>query len=63
MLPFGQKEGNEMATLFAIGAGEEDDVVRKVNSHDGGESWTVGLVKRWSKTVKGDSTRGKKMRT
>ena len=28
MLPFGQKEGNKMGTLFAIGAGEEDDVVR-----------------------------------
>ena len=63
MLPFGQKEGNEMAALFAIGAGEEDDVVREVNSHDGGESWTVELVKRWSKTVKGDSARSKKMCT
>ena len=47
MLPFGQKEGNKMATLFAIGAGEEDDVVREVNSHDRGESWTAQLVKRW----------------
>ena len=47
MLPFGQKEGNQMATLFAIGAGEEDDVVREVNSHDRDESWTVQLVKRW----------------
>ena len=46
VLPFGQKEGNKMGTLFAIGAGEEDDVVREVNSHDGGESWTAQLVKR-----------------
>ena len=38
MLPFGQKEGNKMAALFAIGAGEEDDVVREVDSHDGSES-------------------------
>ena len=63
MLPFGQKEGDEMAALFAIRAGEEDDVVREIDSHDGGESWTVELVKRWSKIVKGDSTRGKKMCT
>ena len=52
-----------MAALFAIGAGEENDVVREVNSHDGGERWTVELVKRWSKIVKGDDTRGKKMCT
>ena len=45
-----------MATLFAIGAGKEDDVVREVDRHDGGESWTAKLVKRWSKTVKGESS-------
>ena len=43
-----------MATLFAIGAGEEDNVVREVDSHDGGEVWTAELVKRWSTTVNGD---------
>ena len=47
MLPFGQKEGNKMATLFAIGAGEENDVIGEVDNHDGGESWTARLVKRW----------------
>ena len=46
MLPFGQKEGNKTATLFAMGAGEEDDVAREVDSHDGGESWIAELVKR-----------------
>ena len=52
-----------MAALFAIRAGEEDDVVRGIDSHDGSESWTVELEKKWSTTVKGDCTRGKKMCT
>ena len=42
-----------MGTLFAIGAGEKDDVVREVDSHDGGAVWAAKLVKRWSTTVKG----------
>ena len=63
MLPFGQKEGNKMGTLFAIGRGEEDDVVGEVDSHDGGDSWTTELVKRWSKTMKRNSSHSKEMRT
>lgn len=51
-----------MVTLFAIGGGEEDDVVREVNSHDGGESWAAESM-RCSKTVKGDSSCCEKMCT
>lgn len=34
MLPFGKQEGNELVALFAIGAGEEDDVIFVVGWHD-----------------------------
>lgn len=43
-----------MATLSAIGAGEKDDVVGEIDSHDGGDVLAAKLVKRWSTTVKGD---------
>ena len=56
MLPFGQKKRNKMGTLFAIGGGEEDYVVGEVDSHDGAESLTAELVKRRSKTLKGNSS-------
>ena len=42
-----------MATLFAVGAGEKDDVIREVDGHDVGDFWSAKLVKRWSTTVEG----------
>ena len=42
-----------MATLIAIGAREEDDIVREVDNHNGGDVCIAILMNRWLTTVKG----------